>query len=96
MKILVTGGLGYIGSHVSVLLLEKGYKVVIVDNLDNSSISVLDGIKKITNLSPVFEKLDVRDFDQMESLFSKHKDDAGRSENASMQFVEEIPQLNNS
>ena len=77
MKILVTGGLGYIGSHVSVLLLEKGYQVVIVDNLDNSSISVLDHIKKITNLSPVFEKLDVRNCDQMESLFSKHKDFSG-------------------
>ena len=77
MKILVTGGLGYIGSHVSVLLLEKGYQVVIVDNLDNSSISVLDHIKKITNLSPVFEKLDVRNYDQMEFLFSKHKDFSG-------------------
>ena len=74
MKILVTGGLGYIGSHVSVLLLEKGYEVIIVDNLDNSSISVLEGIKKITNLSPVYEKLDVRDHDQMELLFSKHND----------------------
>ncbi len=77
MKILVTGGLGYIGSHVSVLLLEKGYQIVIVDNLDNSSISVLDHIKKITNLSPVFEKLDVRNYDQMEFLFSKHKDFSG-------------------
>jgi len=77
LKILVTGGLGYIGSHVSVLLLEKGYQVVIVDNLDNSSISVLDHIKKITNLSPVFEKLDVRNYDQMEFLFSKHKDFSG-------------------
>ena len=77
MKILVTGGLGYIGSHVSVLLLEKGYQVVIVDNLDNSSISVLDHIKKITNLSPVFEKLDVRNYDQMEFLFSKHKNFSG-------------------
>ena len=74
MKILVTGGLGYIGSHVSVLLLEKGYEVIIVDNLDNSSISVLEGIKKITNLSPVYEKLDVRDHDQMKLLFSKHND----------------------
>jgi len=77
LKILVTGGLGYIGSHVSVLLLEKGYQVVIVDNLDNSSISVLDHIKKITNLSPVFEKLDVRNYDQMEFLFSKHKNFSG-------------------
>ena len=48
MKILVTGGLGYIGSHVSVLLLEKGYEVIIIDNLDNSSISVLEGIKTIS------------------------------------------------
>ena len=69
MKILVTGGLGYIGSHVSVLLLEKGYEVIIVDNLDNSSISVLEGIKKITNLSPVFEKLDIRNYNQMEPFF---------------------------
>ena len=74
MKILVTGGLGYIGSHVSVLLLEKGYEVIIVDNLDNSSISVLEGVKKITNLSPVFEKLDIRDYNQMELFLSKQNE----------------------
>ena len=77
MKILVTGGLGYIGSHVSVLLLEKGYEVIIIDNLDNSSISVLEGIKKITNLSPVFEKLDIRNYNQMELFLSKHNDLSG-------------------
>ncbi len=77
MKILVTGGLGYIGSHVSVLLLEKGYEVIIIDNLDNSSISVLEGIKKITNLSPVFEKLDIRDYNQMELFLSKQNDLSG-------------------
>ena len=73
MKILVTGGLGYIGSHVSVLLLEKGYEVIIIDNLDNSSISVLEGIKKITNLSPVFEKLDIRNYNQIQANTSKYK-----------------------
>ena len=44
MKILVTGGLGYIGSHVTVLLLESGAEVVSIDNIDNSHIEVLDGI----------------------------------------------------
>ena len=48
MQILVTGGLGYIGSHTSVLLLEKGYDIVVVDDLSNSNIEVLDNIFKIT------------------------------------------------
>ena len=48
MQILVTGGLGYIGSHTSVLLLEKGYDIVIVDDLSNSNIKVLENIYKIT------------------------------------------------
>ena len=47
MQILVTGGLGYIGSHTSVLLLEKGYDIVIVDDLSNSNIKVLENIYKI-------------------------------------------------
>ena len=46
MQILVTGGLGYIGSHTSVLLLEKGYDIVIVDDLSNSNIKVLENIYK--------------------------------------------------
>ena len=48
MQVLVTGGLGYIGSHTSVLLLEKGYDLVIVDDLSNSNIEVLENIYKIT------------------------------------------------
>ena len=60
MKILVTGGLGYIGSHVTVLLLQKGYEVISVDNLDNSSLKVLDGIESITGNRPFFEAFDVR------------------------------------
>ena len=71
MKILVTGGLGYIGSHVTVLLLQKGYEVISVDNLDNSSLKVLDGIESITGNRPFFEAFDVRNEDQMSLLFDK-------------------------
>jgi len=60
MKILVTGGLGFIGSHTVVELQNEGFEVVIVDDLSNSSESVLDGIFKITGKKPVFEKLDLR------------------------------------
>lgn len=51
-KILVTGGLGYIGSHVVVELQKEGFEVVIIDNLSNSSLEVLDGITAITGKSP--------------------------------------------
>jgi UDP-glucose 4-epimerase len=72
LRILVTGGLGYIGSHVTVLLLQKGYEVVSVDNLDNSSIDVLEGIEAITGTRPFFEALDVRNENQMKDLFDKY------------------------
>ena len=72
MKILVTGGLGYIGSHVTVLLLEQGYEVICVDNLENSSIQVLEGIEAITGKKPHFEALNVCDESQMEHLFFEH------------------------
>ena len=74
MKILVTGGLGYIGSHVTVLLLQKGVEVISVDNLDNSRIEVLKGIKEITNKEPFFENVDLRDKNQIQELFNKHVD----------------------
>ena len=60
-KILVTGGLGYIGSHTSVELIQQGFEIIIVDDLSNSSTDVLEGIKKITGISPEFIKLDLRD-----------------------------------
>ena len=72
MKILVTGGLGYIGSHVTVLLLEQGHEVICVDNLENSSIQVLEGIEAITGKKPHFEALNVCDESQMEHLFFEH------------------------
>ena len=72
MKILVTGGLGYIGSHLIVLLIEKGHEVVCIDNLENSSIQVLECIDAITVKKPHFEALDVCDESQMERLFFEH------------------------
>ena len=60
MKILVTGGLGFIGSHTSVELINKGYDVTIIDNLVNSNISVLKNIEKITGIRPEFHKIDLR------------------------------------
>ena len=76
-KVLVTGGLGFIGSHTVVELQEKGYEVVIIDDLSNSSIDVLAGITSITGKTPVFEKLDLKDKSKVESFFEKHRDIAG-------------------
>lgn len=74
MKILVTGGLGYIGSHTVVALQNKGLDVVIIDNLSNSSLDVLAGITEITGKSPDFEKIDMRLKEDVVSFFEKHKD----------------------
>ncbi len=73
-KILVTGGLGFIGSHTVVALQEKGYEVVIIDNLSNSSLSVLGGITKITRSSPDFENIDLRDKVAVKKFFEKYSD----------------------
>lgn len=77
MKILVTGGLGFIGSHTVVALQNKGYEVVIIDNLSNSSLSVLDGIVKITGKTPIFSKLDLRDSAKVSEFFRIHNDIQG-------------------
>ncbi|MDE7074669.1 MAG: NAD-dependent epimerase/dehydratase family protein, partial [Odoribacter sp.] len=58
MKVFVTGGTGYIGSHTVVELQQNGFEVVIVDNLCNSHAGVLDGIEKITGRRPGFEQFD--------------------------------------
>ena len=71
-KILVTGGLGYIGSHTVVELIQSGYEVVIVDNLSNSEQTVLDGIEAITGVRPVFEQLDICDENAFQACLTKH------------------------
>ena len=76
MKVLVTGGLGYIGSHTVVELLDSGNDVVIVDNLSNSSVEVVDSIKKITGKDFSFYEGDVCDLDLLEKIFSSERIDA--------------------
>lgn len=74
MKILVTGGLGFIGSHTVVALQEKGHEVFIVDNLSNSSLQVLEGITQITKTTPHFTKLDLRNKVEVQSYFQANQD----------------------
>lgn len=71
-QILVTGGTGYIGSHTAVELINKGFDVVIIDNLSNSSIEVLDGIEKITGKRPAFEQFDLTDKEKTFAFFEKY------------------------
>ncbi|WP_396167703.1 UDP-glucose 4-epimerase GalE [Flavobacterium sp.] len=77
MKIVVTGGLGFIGSHTVVELQNKGFEVVIIDNLSNSSEAVLKGIVAITGKNPLFEKLDLREKVSVQEFFKKHNDVSG-------------------
>jgi UDP-glucose 4-epimerase len=77
MKILVTGGLGFIGSHTVVELQNEGFEVVAIDNLSNSSLEVLDGIEKITGKKPIFEQLDLREKIAVQNFFKKHEDISG-------------------
>jgi UDP-glucose 4-epimerase len=77
MKILVTGGLGFIGSHTVVELQNEGFEVVIIDNLSNSSETVIDGIVTITGKKPAFENLDVREKAAVQNFFKKHNDIEG-------------------
>ena len=74
MSILVTGGAGFIGSHTAVELLNKGYDVIIVDNLVNSKESVIDSIKKITGKTPKFYKVDLLDKEKVNKIFDENKD----------------------
>ena len=76
MKILVTGGSGYIGSHTCVELIEAGHDVVIVDNLCNSSEEVVRRIKAITGMEPAFYCVDVCEKEPLQDVFQKEKPDA--------------------
>jgi len=74
MKILVTGGLGFIGSHTVVELQSQGFEVLIIDDLSNTTMSVLDGIYGITGILPTFVKLDLKDQAGIETFFQTHTD----------------------
>lgn len=73
MKVLVTGGMGYIGSHTCVQMLEAGMEPIILDNLCNSKIAVLDRIETLTQSRPVFYQGDIRDEILLNKIFSEHK-----------------------
>ncbi|WP_296142330.1 UDP-glucose 4-epimerase GalE [uncultured Flavobacterium sp.] len=77
MKIVVTGGLGFIGSHTVVELQSQGFEVVIIDNLSNSTEDVLKGIVAISGKKPEFEKLDLREKKAVQDFFKKHSDVSG-------------------
>lgn len=77
MKILVTGGLGFIGSHTVVELQNEGYEVVIIDDCSNSSEKVLEGITTITGKKPLFEKLDLKEKSKVEDFFKRHPEIEG-------------------
>lgn len=74
MKILVTGGTGYIGSHTVVELQQQGHEVVIVDNLSNSYRNVVDQIASITGITPLFEEFDLADIEKTSDFFNRHND----------------------
>ena len=74
MSILVTGGAGFIGSHTVVELLNKGYDVIIVDNLVNSKESTISAIEKITGKKPKFYNVDLLDKEKVNKIFDENKD----------------------
>ena len=77
MKIVVTGGLGFIGSHTVVELQNEGFEVVVIDNLSNSTEEVINGIVAITGKKPLFEKLDLREKAAVQDFFKRHDDVKG-------------------
>ena len=73
MKVLVTGGAGYIGSHTCVELLNQGLDVVVIDNLVNSSAKAIERVEEITGKHVDFYQNDVRDRAALDRIFEKHE-----------------------
>ena len=74
-KILVTGGLGFIGSHTVVELQNEGFEVIIIDDLSNTTLGVLDSITEITGTKPAFHNIDLRVKKDVKTFFNNHKVD---------------------
>ncbi|MEY0629796.1 UDP-glucose 4-epimerase GalE, partial [Providencia rettgeri] len=72
-QVLVTGGLGYIGSHTCVQMIQQGMQPIILDNLHNANLEVLNRIEAITGVKPVFYQGDVRDSQVLDTIFANHK-----------------------
>ncbi len=89
MKILVTGGTGYIGSHTVVELQQHGYDVIIIDNLSNSHKDVIYSIEKITGILPAFHEFDLCDLEATRNFFNNNKDIAGVIHFAAFKAVNE-------
>ena len=77
MKVLVTGGLGFIGSHTVVELQQQGFDVVIIDNLSNTRLEVLDGVTAIAGIKPEFHNIDLTDKTAVNTFFESHQDISG-------------------
>ncbi len=91
--VLVTGGTGYIGSHTCVALQERGYEVILVDNLSNSNQKVVERIKLITGVAPVFYEVDVCDKEALGNVFDNHPGIFGAIHFAALKAVGESTQL---
>ena len=76
MTIVVTGGTGYIGSHTLIQLIDKGYDVVVIDNLCNSSVEALRRVEKIVGKQIPFYQVDIRDKEGLQRVLDRHKCDA--------------------
>jgi len=92
-KILVTGGLGFIGSHTAVALMEAGYDVVIIDNLSNSALFILDRIEQITGTKPSFYQIDMNDKAQLNAVLAKESNINGVIHFAASKAVGESMEL---
>lgn len=89
MKILVTGGTGYIGSHTVVELLQAGHTPLIVDNLANSREDICDKIQQITGVKPLFEKADICNAQALDTIFAQHSDIQGVIHFAAFKSIDE-------
>src|SRR5882672_363363 len=76
MKVLVTGGAGYIGSHTCVELMQAGFEVIVLDNLCNSHAAALERVARVAGRRADFEKADVRDTGALSRIFARHRFDA--------------------